>query len=65
MLNQAHDFILGPSKSSAYPFEAELPGSSALAGENRYASAFLSPAALPSELLEHLKRFSPVSLMHS
>jgi hypothetical protein len=65
MLNQAHDFILGLSRSSAYRFEEELPGSPAQAGENRYDSAFLSPAALPSELFEPLKRLSPVSLMHS
>ena len=65
MLKQAHDFILGSSKSSAYSSEEELPGSPGRAGENCYDSAFLSPAALLSELLEHLKRLSPVSLMHS
>ena len=65
MLKQAHEFILGPSKSSAYPSEEELPGSPGRAGENCYASDFFPPAALPSELFEPLKRLSPVSLMHS
>jgi len=65
MLKQAHDFILGSSKSSAYPSGEELPGNPGRAGENCYASGFLSPAALPCESFERLKRLSRVRLMHS
>jgi hypothetical protein len=57
-------FILGSSKTSAYPSGEELLDSSERAGENHYTSSFLSPAATLDDLFEHPKSLSSVRLLH-
>jgi len=46
--------VLGSKKSSTYPKPGKsCLGSSGWVGENRYASGFVSPAALLDRLFEH------------
>ena len=57
-------FTFDSSQFSAYPSGNELPGSSGRAGENYYASSFLSPAPSLDDLFEHPKRLCSNRLLH-
>jgi hypothetical protein len=60
MLKKSASIVLGSSKSSTYPTrEKSCSDSSGWVGENRHASGFDSPAALPDGLFEHPGLYSP------